>query len=137
MRKFWCNMKTLLPKKPTRVFPNYSHADDQKINTSLGIAEKFNNHFCKIVKALTEKFKPSNLHNFQQYLCNRVSSMFLNPISVFEIRCIINQLSIKKSCGSDGIEAKFIVLASEVLFPVLATIFNAVLISKFFPPVLK
>ena len=41
--------------------------------------------------------------------------MFLNPTTAFEIRCIINQLNINKSCGFDGIEAKVIVLASEVL----------------------
>ena len=50
--------------------------------------------------------------------------MFLNPTSAFEIRCIINQLNINKSCGSDEIEAKFIVLASEVLSPVLAILCN-------------
>ena len=27
-----------------------------------------NNYFCKIGKALAEKIKPYNLHNFQQYL---------------------------------------------------------------------
>ena len=119
-------MKTLLPHKPTRVLPNYIHDEGQKIDTQLDIANKFNNHFCRFGKVLAKKVKPSNLNNFQQYLCNRVcSSMFLNPTSAFEIRCIINQLNINKSCGSDGIEAKFIVLASEVLSPVLAILFNA------------
>ena len=119
-------MKTLLHNKPTRVFPNYIHEEGQIIDTPLDIADKFNNHFCRVGKVLAKKIKPSNLNNFQQYLRNRVcSSMFLNPTSTFEIRCIINQLNINKSCGSDGIEAKFIVLASEVLSPVLAILFNA------------
>ena len=114
-------MKILLHNKLTWVLPNYIHVDGHKIDTPLGIADKFNNHFCKIDKALAEKVKSSNLHNFQQYLHNHVcSSVFLNPTSVFEIRCIINQLNTDKSCGSDGIEAKFIVLASEVLSPVSA-----------------
>ena len=86
MRKFWCIIKILLPNKPTQVLPNYIHVDGQKIHTPLDIAEKFTNHFCKIGKALAEKVKPFNLHNFQQYLRNRVcSSMFLNPKSAFEI----------------------------------------------------
>ena len=63
--------------------------------------------------------------------------MFLNPTSTFEIRCIINQLNINKSCGSDGIEAKFIVLASEVLSPVLAILFNACFDFGIFPTCLK
>ena len=93
MRKFWCIMKTLLPNKPTRVLPNYIHEEGQKIDTPLDIADKFNNHFCRVGKALAEKVKLSNLNNFQQYLCNRVCSMFLNPTSAFEIHCIINQLN--------------------------------------------
>ena len=63
--------------------------------------------------------------------------MFLNPTSTFEIRCIINQLNINKSCGSDGIEAKFIVLASEVLFLVLAVLFNVCFDFEIFPTCLK
>ena len=52
----------------------------KKIDTPLDIANKFNNHFCRVGKALAEKVKPSNLNNFQHYLCNRVCSfMFLNP----------------------------------------------------------
>ena len=57
--------------------------------------------------------------------------MFLNPTSAFEIRCIINQLN------SDGIEAKFIVLASEVLSPVSAILFNACFDFEIFPTCLK
>ena len=138
MRKFWCIMKTLLPHKPTRVLPNYIHEEGKIIDTPLDIADKFNNHFCRVGKVLTEKIKPSNLNNFQQYLCNCIcSSMFLNPTSTFKIRCIINQLNINKSCGSDGIEAKFIVLASEVLSPVLAILFNACFYFGIFPTCLK
>ena len=138
MRKFWCIMKTLLPHKPTRVLPNYIHEEGQIIDTPLDIVDKFYNHFCRVGKVLAEKIKPSNLNNFQQYLCNRVcSSMFLNPTSTFEIRCIINQLNINKSCGSDGIEAKFIVLASEVLSPVLAILFSACFDFGIFPTCLK
>ena len=135
MRKFWCIIKTLLPHKLTRVLPNYIHEEGQIIHTPLDIADKFNDHICRVGKVLAEKIKPSNLNNFQQYLCNRVcSSMFLNPTSAFEIRCIINQLNVNKSCG---IKAKFIVLASEVLSPVLAILFNACFDFGIFPTCLK
>ena len=63
--------------------------------------------------------------------------MFLNPTSTFEIRCIINQLNINKSCGFDWITAKFIVLLSEVLSPVLAILFNACFDFGIFPICLK
>ena len=98
----------------------------------------FNNHFCRVGKALAEKVKPSNMNNFKQYLCNRVCySMFLNPTSEFEIHCIINQLNTNKCCESDEIEAKFIVLGSEVLSPVLAILFNACFNFGIFPTCLK
>ena len=54
MHKFWCIMKTVLPNKPTQVLPNYIHEEDQKIDTPLDIADKFNNHFCRVGKALAE-----------------------------------------------------------------------------------
>ena len=63
--------------------------------------------------------------------------MVLNPTSAFEIRCIFNQLNINKNCPSDGMEAKFIVLASEVLSPVLAIVFNACFDFGIFPTCLK
>ena len=63
--------------------------------------------------------------------------MFLNPTSAYEIHCIINQLNTNKSCGSYEIEAKFIVLASDVLSPVLAILFNAYFDFGIFPTCLK
>ena len=47
IRKFCCRpiMKTLLPNKSTRAFPNSIHVNGQKIETLLDIAKKFNNYF--------------------------------------------------------------------------------------------
>ena len=64
LRNFWCIMKASLSYKSSRSFPNYIHVDGQKIDTSLGIAENFYNHFCKIGNALAEKVKSSNMRNF-------------------------------------------------------------------------
>ena len=63
--------------------------------------------------------------------------MLLNPTSAFEICYIINQLNTNKSCSSDGIEAKLIVLASKVLSPVLAILFNLCFDFEIFPTCLK
>ena len=131
-------MKTLLSHKPTQVLPNYIHEEGQIIDTLLDIADRFNNHFCRFGKVSAEKIKPSHLNNFQQYLCNHVCSfMFLNTTSTFKICCIINQLNINKSCGFDRIEAKFIVLVSELLSSVLAILFNACFDFRVFPTCLK
>ena len=41
--------------------------------------------------------------------------MYLRPISPFEILCVIKQLNSNKSCGLDGIDAKFVQLAAEAI----------------------
>ena len=46
-------------------------------------------------------------------------------------------MNTNKSWSADDIEAKFIVLASEVLFPVLAILFNACFDFKIFPTCLR
>ena len=53
MGKFWCITKNLLPNKPTWVLPNYIHEEGQKIDTPLDIADKFNNHFCRVFQSLS------------------------------------------------------------------------------------
>ena len=63
--------------------------------------------------------------------------MFLNPTSAFENRFTINQLNTNKSCGSDGIEVKLIVLVFDVLSPVLVVLFNACFDFGIFPTCFK
>jgi len=69
---------------------------------------------------------PSN--NYHNYLSSRVqSSMFLRPTNLFEINNIISQLNPRKGKrkGPDGISAKFIIIAKDILTPILIRLFNA------------
>ena len=63
--------------------------------------------------------------------------MFLNSTSAYENCFIINQLNTNKSCGSDGIEVKLIVLVFDVLSPVLVVLFNACFDFGIFPTCFK
>ena len=77
------------------------------------IAENFNKRFCSKCKTLTAKNNCSQSDDFRDYLTNSVhSSMYLRPTSPFEILCIIKQLNCNKSCGLDGIDAKFVSISS-------------------------
>ena len=80
----------------------------------------------------------SQSNDFRDYLTNSVhSSMYLRPTSPFEISCVIKQLNCNKSCGLDGIDAKFVQLAAEVIAPALCLLFNACFENGFFPTCLK
>ena len=63
--------------------------------------------------------------------------MYLRATSTFEILCIIKQLNCDKSCGLDGIDAKFVQLAAEAIAPALCLLFNACFENGFFPACLK
>ena len=46
--------------------------------------------------------------------------MFLSPVTAMEIYDIINLLNPNKSCGSDGVDMKYLRSAAVVIAPVLA-----------------
>ena len=63
--------------------------------------------------------------------------MYLRPTSPFEILCVIKQLNYNKSCGLDGIDAKFVQLGAEVIASALCLLYNACFENGFFPTCLK
>ena len=139
MRKFWSIIKTLTPEKPHSNAPDLIENENGAIVTEPNeIAENFNKHFCSISKTLAAKNIRSRSNDFRDYLTNSVhSSMNLRRTSPFEILCIINQLNCDKNCGLDGIDAKFVQLAAEVIAPALCLLFNACFENGFFPTCLK
>ena len=65
------------------------------------------------------------------------SSMYLRPTSPFEILCANKQLNPYKSCGLDGIDAKFVQLGAEVIAPALCLLFNTCFENGFLSTCLK
>ena len=110
MRNFWSIIKTLTPEKPHSNAPDLIENENGAIVIEPNeIAENFNKHFCSIGKTLAAKNDCSQSNDFRDYLTNSVhSSMYLRPTSPFEILCVIKQLNRNKSCGLDGIDAKFV-----------------------------
>ena len=139
IRKFWSIIKTLTPEKPHSNAPDLIENENGAIVIEPNeIAENFNKHFCSIGKTLAAKNNCSQSNDFRDYLTNSVhSSMYLRSTSPFETLCVIKQLNCNKSCGFDGIDAKFVQLAAEVIAPALCLLFNACFENGFFPTCLK
>ena len=139
VRKFWSIIKTLRPEKPHSTAPDLIENENRAIVIEPNeIAKNFNKHFCSINKTLAAKNNCSQSNDFRDYLTNSVHpSMYLCPTSPFEILCVIKQLNCNKSCGLDGIDAKFVQLAAEVIALELCLLFNACFENGFFPMCLK
>ena len=139
MRKFCSIIKTLPPEKRHSNAPDLIENENGAIVTEPNeIAENLNKHFCSIDKTLTAKNNCSQSNDFRDYLTHSLhSSMNLRPTSPFEILYVIRQLNCNKSCGLDGIDAKFVQLAAEVIAPALCLLFNACFANGFFPTCVK
>ena len=139
MRKIWCIIKTLTPEKSHSNAPDLIEDVNGATNTEPNeIAENFNKYFCSIGKKWVAKNIWSQSNNFRDYLTNSAhSSMYLRLTSPFEILCVTKQLNFNKSCGLDGIGAKFVQSAAEAITPALCLQFNACFENGFFPTCLK
>ena len=126
MRKFWCIMKTLLPNNQNSSQPVSVSFDGSKLTDPEDIANCFNNHFCSIGQSLADKTDSSCPLSCLEYLQNRTkASMYFCPISAAKISNVIFQLNPNKSCGFDGINARFVKIAADVISPILAVLVNA------------
>ena len=104
-----------MPERIKSASPKYLNVNNCKISDSTKIAEYFNKHFCDIDKALADKVDSANFYDYRSYLSDPISSsMFFRPTFDSEIINIINQLNSRKSCGSDRISAKFVILVAYV-----------------------
>ena len=117
MRKFWSIIRILTPEKPQSNAPVLVESENgANITEPNGIAERFKKYFCSIRKKLAVKIDCSKSNDFHDYLTNSMhSSMYLRFTSPFEILCVIKLLNSNKSCGLDGIDAKFVQLAAETI----------------------
>ena len=134
MQKFWNIMKTL-PEKPHSNEPDHIENENGAIVTEPNeIAENFNKPFCSIGKKLTARNICSQSNNFRNYLTNSVhSSMYLRPTYLFGILGVIKQLNCNKSCGLEGMDAKFVQLAAEAIAPAQCLLFKACFQNGCFP----
>ena len=91
---------------------------------------------CSIGKKLFDKVDASSSPKFNTYSTRRVSSsMFFSCVTSLEVYSynIIFLLNPNKSCGSDGIDVKYLRSADLAIAPVLALLCNTCLTFGIFP----
>ena len=138
IREFCTIINSLTPQKPKSSSPNCINTANGFINNTDAIAEEFNNHFCTIGKKLSDKVDASVSPRFSTHFTRHVSSsMFFSPVISIEVYNIVNLLNPKKSCGSDGVDVKYLKSAAVAIAPVLALLCNACITLGVFPFCLK
>ena len=131
-------MKTLLPNNHNSSQSVSVSFDGNKLTDPKDSANFFNNHFCSIGKSLADKIDYSCPLSYRKYLLNHAkASMYFRPTSAAEIFNVIFQLNSNKSCGFDGINARFVKIATDFISPILAVLINACFDVGIFPSCLK
>ncbi len=98
------------------------------------ISQAFNQHFSSICVS-----QPNNFHN-TAYSHNPVcttSSFSFSPILPIDVLHAIRELKLNSSAGPDGLDAKFLALAADVLMYPLAELLNLSLFTCSIPSIWK
>ena len=101
--------------------------------SSVDIAEEFNSYFTNVGPKLKENIKHVPLPKMDEVN----HSMYLKPITIDEVREIIDNLDNKYSSGDDDISNVIVKLSSSVTIPYLTQIINKSFEEGIFPDDLK
>ena len=104
LQKTWEGIREIINIKQTKgqIINALSNGDDI-ISENNKIAEKFNNHFCKIAETIENEI-PKGKNKFSNYLKNQMEqSFFISPTSSDEIESQIKHLKNHKASGPNSI----------------------------------
>ena len=133
--KYKCNTKMLWKtlneilnksKNRTKLSKSFFRANKTDIITDpKEIATNFNEYFTNVGPNLARNIISNNNKSFNEYLTgNYKSSMFVEPITEYELENEINIIKPNKSCGYDGINASILKAISKIISKPLTHIFN-------------
>ena len=115
-----------------------STVPDNIITDNKQIANTFNHHFITIGEKINKTIN-NNINT--NYTLNNIpenkDTMFLNPITSYEVYNSIKQLNPNKATRSDCSSVKFIQISASVISPVIAYIINKCIEQGVFPNQLK
>jgi len=101
------------------------------------IANKFNDYFTHVGPNLAEKIPTISGSHLDYMKNNVINTMFLKPVTTYEIKNIILELHGNKSPGHDGFSAKVIKVVGEYICEPLCFICNLSFTTGCFPSSLK
>ena len=123
----WQAINKLLNKKPKSTRVKQVNVEDQVITVDRNIVDCFNQHFSSIGCKLSENIQCT------AFVTPVESSFHFSHISVQKVLSALNQLTLWKSPGLDGISVKLLKDTSDVIVQPLANIFNLSLQAEIFP----
>jgi hypothetical protein len=139
LRKLWHVFKPILNincqkqhKKIEKI-----NIDGKIINDSKQIADSFNDYFCGIGKALSQKLPKMSMSYTNFLKQSNPNSMFVNPITQHEIIQEISKLKDKKAIGVHDIPVRILKSSKEILARPLERICNMSIQQGVFPNLMK
>ena len=137
-KKIWQGIRDIVSiskKSPTMpkeiIYKGESHTD------SVDMAKSFNDFFVNIGNTIEEKIPPGNVH-FSNFLKKDNNTVFLlQPVDEKEVKSMILQLNISKSCGPNSIPTKLLRDNFELFSSPLKHIINLSFEEGCFPQLLK
>ena len=139
-KMIWKTQNNILNKKTKKTNLPKQFADNTSSSTiddPIKIANKFNDYFVNIGPNLAKKINNTNI-TFDKYLTNSIpNSLFLDPVTEYEVRSEIEKLNTTKSPGYDGLSAKIIKLVTNEISKPITQIFNQTFLTGNIPLELK
>ena len=117
--------------------PTNLNINGKLITGDTEVANAFNEYFINAGKNIIENI-PKLSQNFYSYLPNSSArSMFIDPVTTYEVASIIQHLKPKKSSGLDEISCYLIRLSYKSILEPLTYVFNQSLGNGIFPDKMK
>ena len=139
IKKVWQGIKEIVNIKiknyntPSSIEVNNKVITDPKI-----ICNSFNDYFVNIADDILETRKYEGNKHYTEYLNNPIQIAFAyDPCTANEVCILINELSISKASGPNGIPTKILQMISKEISTPLSKIFNIAVTSGTHPELLK
>ena len=139
-KSLWKNIDNVIQfkNKTSSSIQFFEDNNGHRISDPEKMTNYINDFFVNIGKSLSDAI-PTNSGNTHatHFLTSKLNSIFLQPITSFEIKSLIADLNVRKGVPTHSIPIKFIKLATDVLSPFLARLFNLCIVQGCFPKALK
>ena len=138
MKITWAILKDIMNKNKA----NSVNCDEFIINNSCvkdpeSIANSFNNYFTNVGPNLANNIPATDIDPISYLPNSYTKSMFLKPVTSYEVYDVIRNINSNKACGYDEISPKAIKSVADILCTPLCNIFNLSFEQGVFPDLMK
>ena len=139
MKKIWSGIKSIISHKSfTSSSINKIKGNDRNVASDPSDMSNILNNFCINVASSIAKTISITPKSPLDYLSNRTSnSLFLTPVTPFEVKDIIDTLNPSKSVGPNSLPIKLLKIVGCSISPLLALLINQSFQSGIYPDKFK